>query len=91
MEFEFDPAKNAANLAKHGVPLLFGARVFDDPAVAAIDTIRAGDEELRYKAIGTIDGRLWTAVHVRRGTVVRLISVRRSNANERRDYGRAEG
>ncbi|MGB3805393.1 MAG: BrnT family toxin [Sphingopyxis granuli] len=44
------------------------------------------DEEERYKAIGLVDGKLHTAVHVWRGGVVRLISVRRSNAREQRDY-----
>ncbi len=88
MTFDFDPAKDTANRAKHGVPLSFGARVFDDPAVTLIDTIRAGDEELRYKAVGLIGNKLFTAVYVHRDGAIRLISVRRSNANEQRDYDR---
>ena len=88
MIFEFDAAKSAANLAKHGVDLGFGKRVFDDPALVLIPTIRLGDEEERHKAVGLVDGRLWTAVHVERGKNVRLISVRRSNLGERRDYDR---
>jgi uncharacterized DUF497 family protein len=31
MEFEFDPAKDEANRFKHGLKLMFGRRVFDDP------------------------------------------------------------
>ena len=49
---EFDPEKDEANLAKHGVPLLFGARVFADPEVAIIPTLRIAYEEERFKAIG---------------------------------------
>jgi uncharacterized DUF497 family protein len=30
MDVEFDPAKDAANRAKHGVSLAFGARLFED-------------------------------------------------------------
>jgi uncharacterized DUF497 family protein len=86
MDSEFDPEKDAANTGKHGVPLAFGARVFDDVDVLIIPTIREIDEEERYKAIGLVDGVLWTAVHVYRGERVRFISVRRSNAGEQRAY-----
>jgi uncharacterized DUF497 family protein len=61
-EFEFDPEKSAANLVKHGVGLEFGERVFADPAISIIPTVRIGDEEEREKAVGSVDGRLWTAV-----------------------------
>ena len=88
MEFDFDPAKDEANRFKHGLRLGFGARVFEDPAFVLSPTIRLGDEEERWKAIGRVDGKLYTAVHVWRGEVVRLISVRRSNSSEQRDYDR---
>ena len=86
MDFEFDPAKDEANRFKHGVGLAFGRRVFDDPRLTLAPTVRIEDEEERWKAIGLVDRTLYTAVHVYRGEAIRLISVRRSNANERRDY-----
>lgn len=86
MQIAYDPDKDAANQAKHGVPLAFGARVFEDADVAIAPTLREEDEEERFKAIGMVDGRLWTAVHVWRGEMVRFISVRRSNGGEQRDY-----
>jgi uncharacterized DUF497 family protein len=86
MQFEFDPTKDEANRFKHGLRLAFGERVFDDPLLALAPTIRIEDEEERWKAVGLVDGKLYTAVHVYRGDVIRLISVRRSNASERRDY-----
>ncbi len=85
---EYDPTKDAANRLKHGVPLSFGARVFEDGDVAIVPTVRIGDEEERFKAIGLVDDKLWTAIHVWRGGIVRLISVRRSNEREQRDYDR---
>jgi uncharacterized protein len=91
MIFDFDPGKDEANRRKHGVPLLFGVRIFEDPAAAIIPTIRLGDEEERHKAIGLVEGKLYTAVHVRRGVTIRLISVRRSNDGEQRDYDRDPG
>ncbi len=86
MDVEFDPDKDAANLERHGVSLRFGARVLDDADVLVVPTIRAADEEERFKAIGEVDGDLWTAVHVYRGDNVRFISVRRSNVGEQRAY-----
>ncbi|MFC7334607.1 BrnT family toxin [Rhodocista pekingensis] len=86
MEIEFDTVKDAANREKHGLSLAFGARIFDDPDVLILSTIRKKDEEERHKAIGMVDGKLYTAVHVWRGDAVRFISVRRSNDREERAY-----
>ena len=86
MQIEFDADKDELNQFKHGLPLAFGKRVFGDPFVSLTPTIRIGDEEERWKADGYVDGKLYTAVHVWRGDVVRIISVRRSNDSERREY-----
>lgn len=88
MEFECDPAKDEANRFKHGVRLAFGTRVFDHPDHVIVGSHRLIDGEERSKAIGIVDGKLYVVVHVWRGDVVRLISVRRSNASEQRDYDR---
>ena len=71
--------------------MLRGVRVFEDANVAIIPTVRLGDEEERFKAVGLIDGKYWTAIHVWRGEVMRLISVRGSNDGEQRDYDRDPG
>lgn len=86
MEIEFDTDKDAANFAKHGVSLAFGARVFEDADHLVLTSVRPIDGEDRFKVIGMVDDRLWTAVHVMRGDVVRFISVRRSNDGEERAY-----
>jgi uncharacterized protein len=91
MEFEFDPTKDEANRFKHGLRLAFGQRIFDDPDFVVIETVRVVDEEERFKAVGSVEGKLYTAVHVWRGDVVRFISVRRSNSGEQRDYYRHSG
>ena len=91
MDFDYDPGKDAINRAKHGVALAFGRRVFADRDCTIIPTIREGDEEARFKAVGLVDGRLFTVIHVWRGETVRFISVRRSNAGEQRDYDRDPG
>lgn len=86
MDFEFDAAKDAANRERHGLALEFGARIFEDRDHLILPTIREADEEERYKVIGRVDGKLYTAVHVWRGQKARFISVRRSNDHERRAY-----
>ena len=91
MKIEFDPAKDASNRDKHGVSLAFGAMIWDDPASVVVPTTRVEDGELRFRAIGLVEGRCWTAVHVHRGQTVRLISVRRSNDGELRVYDSAAG
>ena len=88
MDIEFDADKDEINRFKHQLPLAFGGRVFEDVDHFVVPTIRIGDEEDRYKTIGMVDGKLYTAIHVWRGDVVRMISVRRSNASEQRDYDR---
>jgi uncharacterized DUF497 family protein len=88
MKFEFDPAKNEANRFKHGLRLSFGKRVFDDPLHIVVSAHRAIDGEDRFKALGIVEGRLHIAVFVWREDKIRLISVRRSNNSEQRDYDR---
>jgi uncharacterized protein len=85
---DFDPAKDGANRAKHGVPLAFGVRVFEDHAHVILTSRRPIDGEDRYKAVGMVDGKLWTAVYVWRDGTMRMISVRRSNDGEQRDHDR---
>ena len=88
MEIEFDADKDEINRFKHRLPLAFGKRVFDDPSAQVIPSIRPVDGEDRYKAVGFVEGKLYTAVFVERGDKLRLISVRRSNDSEQRDYDR---
>jgi uncharacterized DUF497 family protein len=91
MIVDFDPAKDAANQARHGVPLAFGARVFEDGDHIVLPSFRPVDGEDRYKAVGVVDGHLWTAVYVWRGEAIRMISVRRSNDSEQGNYDRNPG
>jgi uncharacterized protein len=86
MDVEYDPVKDTLNIENHSVSLTFGKRVFDDPMVLIVPTIREQDGEERYKAIGMVEGKLWVAIHVYLKNVTRLISVRRSNAGEQRAY-----
>lgn len=86
-DFEWDGAKAASNLAKHGVPFAYATRVFLDPQAIDIDASRPGDGERRRKMIGMIEGRVFSVVYTEREDSIRLISARRCNAKEERLYG----
>ena len=88
MQVEFDADKDEVNRFKHGVSLAFGRRVFDDSDRVVVSSSRPIDGEDRAKVTGMVDGKLWTAVYVWRGDVVRMISVRRSNSGEQGNYDR---
>jgi uncharacterized DUF497 family protein len=85
--FEWDDAKAASNLAKHGVSFTYATRVFLDAALIDLDAFQPGDREIRRKAIGMIEGRIFTVVYTVRGSVVRIISARRCSAKEGKAYG----
>ena len=87
MEFDWDPAKAAANERKHGTPFVFATAVFMDSKFVDYDVSRPDDDEPRRKAAGVIKGKLFTVVYTLRGAVVRIISARRSNLQEVRRYG----
>ena len=82
----FDPAKDSANVAKHGVSLAFGGRIFEDENHLIVPSIRPVDGEERFKVIGRVEGKLYTAVFTWRGDLARFISVRRSNKGEEGAY-----
>lgn len=89
--FEWDSAKAAANVRKHGVRFEVAERVFFDPYVY-IEQDRIEDGEYRWQAIGLVGGVLLLLVaHTTRfetdGTeVIRLISARQATKPERRRY-----
>ena len=80
MNFEFDPAKSAANLVKHGIDFEEAQAIWDDAALI-VAPARA-EEEPRWLAVGRIGRRHWTAIYTVRDGVVRIISVRRARGDE---------
>jgi len=84
VEFEFDPAKSAANKVKHGIDFVEAQALWLDEAL--IEAPARTEDEPRFLAIGRIAGRCWSAVFVRRGGRTRIISVRRSRKEEIKAY-----
>jgi uncharacterized DUF497 family protein len=83
---EFDPKKDAANIRKHGVSLSEGDGVLSDPLALTIEDESAVGEQ-RFVTIGmNIFGTLMVVVHTPRRHGPRIISVRKPDPRERRDY-----
>jgi uncharacterized DUF497 family protein len=84
LEFEWDEAKRAANIEKHGFDFARVGRLFDAPHI--LTPARPAQAEQRWLAIGLMEGRLATAVFTRRNGRTRIISIRSARDDERRRY-----
>ncbi len=89
MLFEWDERKAAQNVTKHGVPFEYAVRVFLDPRrLDRLDARRDYSEERRL-TLGRIEGRLFAVAYTPRGPVIRMISARKANEREQRNYDEA--
>jgi len=89
LRFEWDDSKNAQNRRKHGVSFEEAQTVFfDEHALLMADPDHSGHEE-RFVLLG-LNSPLRTLVvchcYRRQGDVVRLISARRADRQERDQY-----
>lgn len=85
VQFEWDPAKAAANLKKHGISFADASQAFGDQLSLTIAD--PDSPEQRLVLIGQLPGgRLLVVVHALRGTVIRLISARPATRHERKSY-----
>lgn len=80
LEFEYDPAKSDANLAKHGIDFSTAEALWDD--VMRIEVPARTVDEPRWLVIGLIGAQHWSAVVTYRDERTRIISVRRSREEE---------
>jgi uncharacterized DUF497 family protein len=86
MEYEWDPAKAAANLRKHKVDFADAVLALEDPLARTVHDPDASGEE-RYVSLGSDPaGRLLVTVFTRRRKRIRIISSRRASPAERRHY-----
>jgi uncharacterized DUF497 family protein len=87
--YEWDDAKNAINIAKHGVSFMLAQRIFDGPVLTVRDD-RKDYGEARQVSIGVIDDiAVLTVVHTDRRGKLRIISARPASERERRRYEEA--
>lgn len=84
MAIEFDPAKDADNVAKHGLSLADFDGYDAEPVVLVDDRLDYG--ETRYRAFGRINGDGHCLVFTLRDADMRLISFRHAREKEMRRY-----
>ena len=81
MQIDFDPKKDLANRANHGVSLAIAASLDWDAALVWIDD-RFEYDELRMIALAPETNTLYYVAFVDRTEVRRIISVRRATRKE---------
>lgn len=91
--FEWDEAKAASNLRKHNVSFKEAVQVFEDDCAVVIQD-REVDSEQRWQTIGMTYGSngcllllVAHTVHHEHLEIIRLISARRANRQEKKRYG----
>ncbi|MGQ0708776.1 MAG: BrnT family toxin [Rhodoferax sp.] len=85
MQIEFDAAKNATNIRERGLGFERAAEFDFGTAVIAQDTRRAYPE-VRFVATGFLGTRLHVLCFTPRAGGIRVISFRKANAREARNY-----
>ena len=90
MELEWDTAKAALNLQKHGISFEDAEHVFYD--LGRIETYDGSQDygEDRWATIGLASSAVLYVVYtVRSEETIRLISARKANAHEQKQYRQA--
>ena len=85
MRYQWDRNKAVANLNKHGIDFADAVAVFSDELAITIFEDRFTEE--RFITIGVdIFGRVLVVVYTLRDNEIRLISARKANRTERKQY-----
>lgn len=78
--FEFNNLKSRSNLKKHGIDFIEAQALWNDSSLLEVPAKTL--DEPRFLIIGRIKQKHWSAVITYRNGKIRLISVRRSRAEE---------
>ena len=87
--FEWDPAKAALNLRKHGISFLEAASAFEDEQSLMLEEAIHLEGEHRFVLLGmSSEVRILVVVHCYRaeGANIRIISARKATRSERDQY-----
>lgn len=88
--FEWDHHKEIANQLKHKISFETAKLVFNDPNALSIQD-RVENSEYRWQTLGMVEGCLivlvaHTVTAMHKGEIIRIISARRANSKERKNY-----
>lgn len=85
MKIDFDPIKNAKNIADRDLPFQ-RAEAFDFASAVIRQDVRKPYPEVRLVAFGFLGERLHVLCFTPIVEGIRIISFRKANAKERKDY-----
>ena len=85
-EFEWDEAKSKASRAQRGFDFRFASRALCDPCRTVVRDRRAEYGEKRFRLLGRINGRVFVVIYTMQGSAIRIISARKANKREIREY-----
>lgn len=87
MQYEWDPAKAAANLVTHGVSFTEAVTVLeDDFALTREDPESAGEQRFVTLGMSSVAQLLVVVYTYREPDIIRIISAWRANRRQRRRY-----
>lgn len=87
MDFEWDSAKAAANIRKHGISFEEAVSALGDDLAATARDLAHSAREFRFITFGiSASGRLLAVSHTERRNRIRIISARLATRTERKIY-----
>ena len=86
MQFEWDDAKSDACFTYRGFDFAYAIRTFLDGSRVVNRDRRWDYSEDRYRLLGAIEGRVFVLIYTMRGSAIRIISARKANRKEIREY-----
>jgi uncharacterized protein len=82
---EWDEAKRAENLRKHGIDFA-GVEILFEGYTATLEDARFPYGERRFVTFGVLEGRVLAVAHTERNDAIRIISVRKATRREEQSY-----
>ena len=86
MLFEWDDAKNEACFTYRGFDFAYALHAFFDDGRVVTRDRRWDYGEDRYRLLGAIEGRVFVLIYTVRGSAIHIISARKANRKEIREY-----
>ena len=86
MKIEFDPAKRQAVPEARDLYMALAGEIFEGPTITVMD-LRKDSGETRFVTIGFLRRRMVAVAWTPRGAARRIISMRKPNAKEQKEFG----
>ena len=86
MEFERDEAKSDECFRRRGFDFPYASGAFRDENRSVGRDRRWDYGEDRYRLLGVIEERVFVLIYTMRGSAIRIISARKANSKEVREY-----